>query len=260
MSVSPNSPISVLIIDPDENNARHLQNILRRRVADVTYATHADEGMRHFREEQFDLVIMESVIPGHRFAKLLDEIRAISPQQKIVILSGNRDFNVLLEAIEANIDGFILKPATLKQIEESIHKVCSVIRNNREREKAQEALAASHEQMLTILDNLEAIVYVSDMQTYELLYANAYLKDKIPTALEGKICWQTIQEGQTGPCPFCTNERLLKADGTPAEPYIWDFRNTINKRLYHIVDKAITWSDGRIVRLEIATDITDKKT
>jgi PAS domain S-box-containing protein len=42
-------------------------------------------------------------------------------------------------------------------------------------------------------------------------------------------------------------------------PLLWEFRNTVNGRWYDIRDRAIRWVDGRLVRLEIATDVTDRK-
>ena len=64
---------------------------------------------------------------------------------------------------------------------------------------------------------------------------------------------------QSNQCNFCTNDKLLDTDGSPAGIYSWEFQNTVNKRWYSISDKAIKWGDGRIVRLEIATDITKRK-
>jgi len=42
-------------------------------------------------------------------------------------------------------------------------------------------------------------------------------------------------------------------------PIVWEFYNNRNNRWYSIVDKAIEWYDKRIVRLETAFDITEKK-
>lgn len=115
----------------------------------------------------------------------------------------------------------------------------------------------------SIFDSMEAIVYVSDIQTHELLYANKkFIKTFYPDGTisnKGNKCWQVIQKGQTGPCSFCTNNRLILSDGSPGEPYEWEFLNTQNHRWYSIVDKAIEWDDNRIVRLETAFDITEKK-
>ncbi len=116
----------------------------------------------------------------------------------------------------------------------------------------------SYRGILTILDSLDALVYVSDMQTYELLYTNEYGRN-IWGDIQGKTCWKVLQDGQNGPCSFCTNDRLLDTTGQPSGVYVWEFRNTVNKRWYQCRDQAIRWTDGRLVRIEIATDITDRK-
>jgi len=51
----------------------------------------------------------------------------------------------------------------------------------------------------------------------------------------------------------------LTSEGKPKGVYHWEFENTVNDRWYDIHDRAIEWVDGRIARLEIATDITDRK-
>lgn len=116
----------------------------------------------------------------------------------------------------------------------------------------------SFERFRTVLDGLESLVYVADMETYELLFINKYGRD-IWGDINGKMCWQTLQSGQTGPCPFCTNSKLLDSDLKPSEPYTWEFQNTVTNEWYECRDQAIHWTDGRIVRMEIATNITDRK-
>jgi diguanylate cyclase (GGDEF)-like protein len=108
----------------------------------------------------------------------------------------------------------------------------------------------------TILDSLDALVYVADMD--ELIFANEYGR-KIWGDMQGKTCWKVLQEGQDGPCSFCTNDRLLDKSGKPTGVYVWEFQNTVNKRWYQCRDQAIVWVDGRLVRMEIATDITERK-
>jgi len=116
----------------------------------------------------------------------------------------------------------------------------------------------SAEALRTILDSLDALVYVADLHTYELLYMNAYGRE-VWGEPNGRKCWEVIQANQTGPCAFCTNAKLLDTKGRPERPYIWEFQNTANNRWYQCRDQAIPWTDGRLVRLEIATDITDRK-
>lgn len=120
-----------------------------------------------------------------------------------------------------------------------------------------DSLSCQHK-FLKILDSLDAIVYVADMQSYELLFVNRYTR-KLFGEIEGAICWQTLQQGQTGPCPFCSNDKLIDENGHPIGEYIWELCNTKNNHWYHMIDRAIEWVDGRMVRLEIATDISEAK-
>lgn len=111
---------------------------------------------------------------------------------------------------------------------------------------------------LDILDALDAVVYVADLDTYEILFLNRKARET-SGAHVGGICWRELQKDQRGPCPFCTNSLLLNAQGEPNPPYVWEFQNTLNGEWWECRDQALTWSDGRRVRLEIATNITLRK-
>jgi PAS domain S-box-containing protein len=122
----------------------------------------------------------------------------------------------------------------------------------------EDAIKASQERFLAVLESLDAIVYVADMETYELLYLNRFAREIFGDGV-GKTCWETLQSGQKSTCDFCSNDKLVDEEGNPKGPYIWEFQNTRNGHWYDIRDRAINWVDGRLVRLEIATDITDRK-
>lgn len=115
-----------------------------------------------------------------------------------------------------------------------------------------------HVQFKDLLDIISAFIYIVDMKTYEILFVNKYAQE-VWGDITGQKCWEVLQEGQIGPCEFCTNSKLLNKDGTPADVYTWEFENTKNNRWYECRDRAILWSDGRTVRFEIATDITGRK-
>ena len=112
--------------------------------------------------------------------------------------------------------------------------------------------------ILTILNSLDALVYVADFKTHEMIFVNRYGLQRWGDPI-GKRCYQLLQSGQSEPCAFCTNHLLVDADGKPNDPYVWEFQNTINGQWYQCHDQAIPWIDGRLVRLEIATDITKLK-
>lgn len=114
------------------------------------------------------------------------------------------------------------------------------------------------EQAMSILDSMNAIVYVADIDTHELLFLNHYAATLFGTDWAGRRCHEVLQSGQPSRCSFCTNDRLL-VDGRPGPPVVWELQNTVTKRWFLCIDRAIPWRDGRLVRMEIAVDISDRK-
>jgi two-component system, OmpR family, phosphate regulon sensor histidine kinase PhoR len=120
------------------------------------------------------------------------------------------------------------------------------------------ALMEQLEQLSTIFDSMHALLYVADMDTYELLYINAYGEKLFGADALGHQCFRVLQAGQHAACPFCTNHRLIGADGEPREPFVWEFQNTVTGRWFQCIDRAIRWTDGRLVRMEVAVDVTER--
>jgi len=127
-----------------------------------------------------------------------------------------------------------------------------------ERKRAEQASTESHERLLTILDGIDADIYAADMESYEILFMNRHMQNRFGQNLVGQVCWEKLRDAAT-PCPFCTNEKLVDADGEPTGVQIWEGENPLVGRWYVNYDRAIRWVDGRLVRLQIAMDITERK-
>jgi len=122
----------------------------------------------------------------------------------------------------------------------------------------QKSLIESHARFITVLDSLDADVYVADMDTHEILFANRHIRESFGPDLIGKKCWAAFRK-ETEPCPGCSNPRLIDADGKPSGGTAWEGKNPVTGKWYLNYDRAIKWIDGRLVRLQIATDITRLK-
>jgi two-component system, cell cycle sensor histidine kinase and response regulator CckA len=128
----------------------------------------------------------------------------------------------------------------------------------RERQRAQNALQQSENTYRTILDSIDATIYVSDIETHEILFMNRFMKEAMGGDKVGQICWQAFHNAE-GPCRHCSSDNLLGADGNPRETLIWENQHPLTQKWYLNYKRAVPWVDGRIVRLQIATDITTNK-
>lgn len=150
--------------------------------------------------------------------------------------------------------------ASASKIHNSKGEVIGAIESYRDITAQRQAkeLVTSHNRFLTILESIDALVYVIDMETYEILYMNTSTK-KIFGDREGEICWKVIHEEEGGPCSICSMDELLKRDGTPKGIYTAEKFEPKNNCWYQRRLQAIRWIDGRMVSLELATDITRRK-
>lgn len=126
------------------------------------------------------------------------------------------------------------------------------------KEASQKALQESHESFLTILNSIDAMVHAVDLETHTILFMNQYMIDAIGGDFTGSKCFQRLRNGSS-PCTDCANNQLLDHNRQPAGVQIWEEQNPINGRWYINHDRAVKWTDGRMVRIQIATDITRMK-
>lgn len=131
------------------------------------------------------------------------------------------------------------------------------------RRNSERKLIRSREVLQIISDNIENIIYVSDVYTHELVFLNKTMADTlglVSDQLVGKICWKTLQSNQEGPCTFCPVPRMLEEGyGENGQTYTWEFENTVTNKWYLLKDSIVEWTDGRKVHIETATEITHQK-
>ncbi len=133
--------------------------------------------------------------------------------------------------------------------------VIEFVRDITDRKRAEDRIRTEHAQLLSLFDSIDQVIYVADMDTHEILFANPATEAIIGRPLVGKTCYREFQ-GLEKPCGFCTNKIIKNLD---YQPYYWEYHNPKLGRDYQIIDRVIKWSDGRDVRFELAIDITDRK-
>lgn len=120
----------------------------------------------------------------------------------------------------------------------------------------------ANESLLLVLDSLDALVYVADIETHDILYMNRYGR-QIFGNITGKSCWQSFWQHaplqQENHCPFCCNGKMLIKSGQPSQTQVWECYSAYTHKWYAVQARAIHWIDERLVRLEVAYDITQRK-
>ena len=109
------------------------------------------------------------------------------------------------------------------------------------------------ERLAAMLDNAPIAIYVSAVDTRELLYANQAARNLLlKVQADRKIaCYQAA--GFDKPCPFCHADKMSSEEFTVRE-----FHHSVLGRDYQLSGRIIDWA-GKPVHIEYITDITDMK-
>jgi len=121
--------------------------------------------------------------------------------------------------------------------------------------EAQKKVEEERAQFLSILSGIAEVVYVADPETYELLYMNGKAQEFWGNRV-GDKCHKVLQ-ALDEPCPFCSNDKIMGEHF--GQTHVWEFENKTTRKWFRCIDRAIRWPDGRIVRFELAIDISDAK-
>jgi diguanylate cyclase (GGDEF)-like protein/PAS domain S-box-containing protein len=123
--------------------------------------------------------------------------------------------------------------------------------------QVEDTLRSTYTSLVHIMNSIDADVYVADLHNYQIKFMNQHIIASFGDQV-GKTCYEKFR-GRASPCEHCTNPLLLDKDGKPTAGVTWEGYNPISKRWYKNSDRAIIWSDGRPVRMQIAVDITEIK-
>lgn len=116
--------MSLLLVDDDLETTDVLKKILGRLFKEVHTAGDGNEGITKYQQNGgYDIVMTDAKMPivdGFELAKV---IKASNPDQKIIMISGSREWLDMKKAFESQIDDFLYKPVEREQIFQSVYKM-----------------------------------------------------------------------------------------------------------------------------------------
>lgn len=113
-------------------------------------------------------------------------------------------------------------------------------------------LAMLHE----LSDGIDEEIYVTDPETYGILFVNKKMEKRFGKNVTGKRCYRVFHD-EKRPCPYCNIEQTFGKNIGKA--YLREMQNPRNHRWYRCMGKAIRWPGDRYVRYGLAIDITKHK-
>lgn len=258
-SVSPDLPrdLRLLLIEDSEDDALLIVHELKANGYACKWqrVETGDDLKEALSASTWDVITADYNMPQFNALQALLIVKESALDIPFIIVSGKIGEELAVAAMKAGAHDYVKKD-NLSRLIPAIAREMRDAEERRGRKEAVKALRTQFEQISTIFDSMHALVYVADMDDYSLLFFNKFGTQG--EELIGRKCHEVVHSGMSSPCGFCTNDKLVK-DGEPLPPYIWEYENSATGRWYQCIDRAIRWTDGRLVRMEIAVDITERK-
>jgi two-component system response regulator AtoC len=116
--------VRVLIVDDDPSMSRFLSSFLTRQNYDASTASNGDEAIRMFRVYDPTLVLLDMAMTGGMDGlETLERLKQIKPEISAIIVSGQKDPDLIFRASKAGADDYILKPFEPRDLESRIARV-----------------------------------------------------------------------------------------------------------------------------------------
>ena len=102
----------ILLVDDDSALLDVLPRTIELRIVQVTVTAcdSAEAALAHIQSGHYDLVITDLNMPRMNGLALVRQIKAMLPTIPILVITGHGDEEAEHQAMQAGVDGFILKP------------------------------------------------------------------------------------------------------------------------------------------------------
>jgi two-component system chemotaxis response regulator CheY len=93
-------------------------------IPSATEAADGEEAVKAFKPGDFDLVLTDWNMPGKNGLEVITEIRKQDAEVPIIMVTTEAEKAKVLEAIEAGVTDYLVKPFTADTLREKIEKHC----------------------------------------------------------------------------------------------------------------------------------------
>ena len=125
--------MKILLIDDDEVSIKSLSSFLGMDNHCCQAFTVPQQAIEAYRRNAYDVVITDMIMPGMNGLEVLQRVRSINPDARVIIVTGHMDLGIIIAALNNRAYAFLGKPL---RIEELMAALARIEQENRDMEKA----------------------------------------------------------------------------------------------------------------------------
>ena len=111
-----NDKTTILVVDDNQDLLETFAMILKRRGYEVQTACDGSAAVDRFKEQNFDVTLMDIVMPEMNGVDAFKKIREIQPEASIILMTAYSDEELIRTAIDEGVTLIIQKPIRIDSL------------------------------------------------------------------------------------------------------------------------------------------------
>ena len=123
--------MKILVIEDEKKSAQFLEKGLKESGYEVDTAEEGNAGLRHALDGNYDLLILDIMLPGRDGLSILDEVRKAGKRTPVLFLTAKDTVDDRVKGLELGADDYLVKPFAFSEL---LARIRSVIRRGGSRQ------------------------------------------------------------------------------------------------------------------------------
>ncbi len=167
-------PLQIVLVEDSASDAVLLQeNILSSGTTDISISVvqSLNEAKEHLKNNHPDAMLLDLTLPDSSGLNTVREVRSISPDLPIVVLTGVDDENTGVEAVRTGVQDYLIKGQT------DGRTITRVIRYSIERKNAEDAMLVSELRYRRLFEAARDGILILDADSGQIVDVNPFVED-----------------------------------------------------------------------------------
>jgi DNA-binding NtrC family response regulator len=114
--------VRILLVDDEEDFVQALSERLAMRDYDVTTSLSGEDAVEKIKHYNFDVVILDVLMPGLNGIDVLKEIKGIKPLTEVIMLTGHATVETAIEGMKLGANDYLMKPCETEDLVSKINR------------------------------------------------------------------------------------------------------------------------------------------
>ena len=110
----------ILVIDDDMQIRELLKTFLENNGCDVKTASTGEKGLAKIRKRNFDLILLDIILPDGDGVEVLTNIKKILPNAPVLMITGGNDIEIAESCLSKGAADYITKPFDFEYLRTTI--------------------------------------------------------------------------------------------------------------------------------------------